>query len=155
MSEKRCPFCYEIVDSNVQKCPFCNEYLDVTCPYCGENVSSNAKICNHCGNELIPRIKEEHAPWAIASYVLMFFYCAICIGVCLCVFDPSATGITNSTLNDKLKNVRDLFFYFLFPFICSIIACYKKQDISKAVISMVISILFCFITVLIVLGDGL
>lgn len=155
MAEKQCPFCCEIVDSNAQKCPFCGEYLNVVCPYCGESVSSMAKICSNCSKELTPRCAEEHSPWATAAYVLMFFYCAICVGLCICIYDTSPTGIPNSTIDEKLKNTGDLLFYLLFPLICSIVACCKKQGISKAVISMMISVLFCFVAILVVLGAGL
>lgn len=155
MTEKQCPFCCETIASHLQKCPYCGEDLDVSCPYCGNSVSSKAKICSHCSRELMPRRANEPAPLAIASFVLMFFFCTICICVCMSIFDTSPTGIPNSTIYEKLKNIRDLFFFFLLPLICSIIACFKKQGIGMAIISVMISVLFCLGTTLVILGADL
>ena len=152
MSEKQCPFCCEMIDSYLQKCPFCGERIDVICSYCGNSVSSKAKICPKCARELEPKQEEEFAPWTILSVILMLFYCAICIGVGICIFDPTSTGLPNATIEEKLKNIGDLLFFLLFPVGSSIIACCKKQNISMSVISCMVSVLFCFFAILLVIG---
>lgn len=151
MAEKQCPFCCEKIESYLQKCPYCGEILDVTCPYCGNVVSAKAKICPHCSREIIPKPVEKNAPWAIVSMVMMFFFCAICIGTCICIFDTSPTGIPNLTIDEKLKNIGDILFIFLFPLLTSIVACCKKQNIAMAVISLMVSVVFSFFTILIII----
>lgn len=153
MSDKECFFCGEKIDSKTSVCPHCGESQDVRCPQCCRPVSESAKSCPYCNAELVPKPVEEFELWGIVSFILMFFYCAICIGTWLSVFDTSETALANSTIDEKLRNIRDSFVYFLLPLVTSIIACCKKQGVSRAVISLVISLFFGFVTFLILVGS--
>lgn len=153
MSDKKCFFCGEKIDSKTNVCPHCGESQDVRCPQCCRPVSENAKSCPYCNAELTPKPVEEFEPWGTAAYIMMFFYCAVCICICNDVLFPTENALANSTIEEKLRNIRDSFICFLFPLVTSIIACYKKQGISKAVISLVISLFFGFITFLILVGS--
>ncbi len=154
MTKKECPFCCEQIESYMQKCPQCGELLGIICPYCGGAVSANAKICEHCSREITPTQIEEHAPWATASFVLMFFFCAVCIATCMSIFDSSPMGLANSTIDEKLENIGGILTIFALPLVTSIIACYKKQNIVKAVISLGISMVFTFFAILIIIAGG-
>lgn len=68
-NKKRCPYCNEIIDSNLIICPICCETLpdDIEqekyhCPFCNEIIDKNVDVCPICDEELPKQdniIKEE------------------------------------------------------------------------------------------------
>ncbi len=58
---KKCPYCFEVVDSPTNRCPHCQQFfIDLPiesdfksadkkpCIFCGKKILSEAKICKYC-----------------------------------------------------------------------------------------------------------
>ena len=58
-NKKRCPYCNEIIDSNLTICPICCEKLpegikreEYHCPFCNEIIDKNVEVCPICDEDL-------------------------------------------------------------------------------------------------------
>ena len=61
-NKKRCPYCNEIIDSNLTICPICCETLpndtkqeEYHCPFCNEIIDKNVDVCPICDEVLKKR----------------------------------------------------------------------------------------------------
>ncbi len=152
-NRKECPFCGEFVWANDTYCKHCDERLDVQCPFCGEIVSASARICPHCSMGLTAKKIEVKTPWANATSVLSFFYIAICIATITDCTNPNNWEPPLNTIEGKIDCLKTLAIYFALPLVSAIIAMNdKKEGVSKAIISLVVSGIFGFLTFIRIVG---
>lgn len=68
-SNKKCPYCGEMINVKAKKCIYCGEWLEekeeikkVVCPVCGESIDENLDICPFCHEKtktIVSQVNEE------------------------------------------------------------------------------------------------
>ena len=148
----KCPFCGENIDVNTAKCLNCGERLDIRCLCCGAIVSEHTEICPTCNTKIEKQKENKSFTAGIVSFALALVFSAVNIYLTAVMLEPSIAQnmelIPNETVDEKFENVLGLLFFYLFPLISALVATAKKQGITLAALSIVISsivTLFCIV----------
>lgn len=52
LSDRKCPYCGELINYDRVICPHCYQNLKDNCPICGEIIDAKDPSCPHCGSPL-------------------------------------------------------------------------------------------------------
>ena len=105
LNEVKCPFCNNMISSNVTFCPKCGNKVDSVlqkknegrCPFCNGKINSDMEFCPNCGHKIESK-KPQQKKTSGRNHVLLLW-----IGICFFVFIAIMLSISDNNNNDKKR----------------------------------------------------
>ncbi|PWL74255.1 hypothetical protein DBY21_09565 [Candidatus Gastranaerophilales bacterium] len=143
MTDKKCPYCGDIISDTDNVCPKCGENLILKCPFCKEEIKAYEVVCPHCTSKLRGRKEPKSlfyigyalaAVWGIIN--LLFLWAAAHFPEIITAKDKD--GMLVLPLSSYMQLTLQPMIFISIPYI---MAAVKKYKIPLAVICMIINLI--------------
>lgn len=143
MTDKKCPYCGDIISDTDNVCPKCGQDLVLKCPFCKQEIKAYEVVCPHCSSAL--RRKKEpkvlfyvgyalSAIWIILNLLILWGITAVPEIITM----RDKDGMLVLPLSSYMQLTLQPMIFISIPYI---IAAVKKYKIPLAVICMIINLI--------------